>query len=410
MDALIPFYNLRMDMSFMKPNLPRPEAALILEDGAFFRGELLGHLEGASVCGEVVFNTAMAGYQEIITDPSYKGQFVCFTYPSIGNYGYNKDDIESDRPRLKGILIRDYCEVPSNFRSMGTLEEYLIENNLPGMTGIDTRRLVRHIREKGAMRGGIFLPPKGLTENQFSDWLSEQVKEVLASPSIEGADLTQEFDGRNLQSWLESQKPADSDRWPKVAVLDFGVKWSILRYFLEEEIMPIVFAGSKPLSEQPNFRPEEYAGYFISNGPGDPAAVEVGIENIKKLLEDKKPIFGICLGHQMLSLALGAKTRKMKFGHHGGNQPVKERDDEAHRVIITSQNHGFAVVEDSLTEALRNFQNVKWERNPNDNSVEGFRIADSDKKIISVQYHPEAAPGPHDARPIFHDFRNLLSR
>lgn len=381
----------------------RQSACLILDDGAVFYGEALGQLTPEGRIAEVVFNTSMSGYQEIITDPSYLGQMVVFTYPSIGNYGINHEDNEANNPYLDGIILRDYCEAPSNFRSVQTLDEYLKEKNLAGLTGVDTRALVRHIREKGAMRGGIFPGAPAAGEAAFKSLLEK----VQGHPEMGGRDLTGGFSGQDSNEFIAAyiaEKKIDVSSFAKVALLDFGVKRSILTNFLEAGILPKAFAGSADMASWSSFTPGDYDGFFLSNGPGDPAAVKQGIENIKKILEFKKPIFGICLGHQMLSEALGAKTFKLKFGHHGGNQPVKAEGDS--RVIITAQNHGFAVEPEFFESNLFAGAGCRVEKNPNDNTVEGFFIAD--KNIISVQYHPEAGPGPNDAIPIFQKFKQLL--
>jgi len=382
----------------------RKDAFLILEDGRFFQGKGLGELNPGGRIGEVVFNTSLSGYQEIITDPSYKGQIVCFTYPSIGNYGVNDEDSESEGPYLDGIIVGDYCEAPSNFRSTMTLEDYLSREKLTGITGIDTRALVRHIRESGSMVGGIF---EGNASGDSS--LQQKALAKLKSvPSMEGQNLTGEFSGVSANKFIQhytSNNNLDIKKYPKVAVLDFGIKYSILRHMIDAGIYPVVFAGDTPYQKWDNFDAARFQGFFLSNGPGDPAAVTNGIENITFLLSLKKPLFGICLGHQMLSIALGAKTFKLKFGHHGGNQPVKKAGEN--RVIITAQNHGFSVKEDFFGSERFKKSGGYYEINPNDNTVEGFFI--EDEKIISVQYHPEAGPGPEDALGVFTRFRQILA-
>ncbi|RME92795.1 MAG: carbamoyl-phosphate synthase (glutamine-hydrolyzing) small subunit [Candidatus Hydrogenedentota bacterium] len=383
-------------------------AVLVLEDGNFFTGKALGKWKQEAYFAETVFNTAMSGYQEIITDPSYKGQFVCFTYPSIGNYGCNTEDYESDKPYLSGIILKDYPETYSNFRANESLVSFLEKYEVPALTSVDTRALVKHIREAGAMRSGIFLLPNNWSpykihlKKEFHEWLKEKKKAVQSSPSMEGSNLVSEFRGQEVQTWLHSQAVLDG---PKIAVLDFGIKRNILRNFLSVGLNPILFPGDTPMDKWQNFNPDEIAGYFFSNGPGDPSAVKTGIQNIQKILTFKKPIFGICLGHQMLSIALGAKTHKMKFGHHGGNQPVKAEENS--HVYITSQNHGFAAEEATLKTALNQYEKVILEKNPNDNSIEGFRVYGK-QPIISVQYHPEACPGPRDAEFIFREFAELV--
>lgn len=388
----------------------RKSCVLVLEDGEWFEGSLLGHEHADGCIAEVVFNTSMAGYQEIITDPSYKGQMVCFTYPSIGNYGINAEDNESDKPYLSGIIVKDYCEYPSNFRSEKTLEQYMIENQLSGITGVDTRALVIHIRDKGAMMGGIFTIPENETAES---WAAKKLPQIQAAQKMDGLNLAHEFSGEYANLYVQNYIAANDIRpesLKPVAVLDFGIKHSILKNLIDTGFLPEVFAGDTEKSEWPDYDESRYDGFFFSNGPGDPAAVETGIKNIRSIISTGKPVFGICLGHQMLSLALGAKTYKLKFGHHGGNQPVKA----THRknVMITAQNHGFAVD----VESLKNTDNLKdinidenFEINPNDNTVEGYFIKNDKYNIISVQYHPEAGPGPHDARIVFEEFKKAVS-
>ena len=388
------------------PQHERKKAALVLSDGKVFPGFLLGTLGENGRVGEVVFNTSMSGYQEIITDPSYRGQFVAFTYTSIGNYGMNDEDDQSDRPWLEGIIVKDYCRFPSNYRSRRSLERYLLDHGLAGLTGVDTRELVRYIREAGALMGGIFLMPEsGVVE---TTWLKNALSTISASPAMEGQNLTDVFDASSANEyvnlWVRSNKP-DVNSMIKIAALDFGIKFSILECLLKEGILPELFPGNEPMENWGNFDAENYAGFFFSNGPGDPAAVKNGIENIKKLTELGKPVFGICLGHQMLANALGGKTFKMKFGHHGGNQPVKAAYRK--QVIITAQNHGFAIDEQALTAKHPDVKG-SYEMNPNDNSYEGFKLINSKQKVLSVQYHPEASPGPHDARVVFKEFKEML--
>ncbi|MDH4199552.1 MAG: glutamine-hydrolyzing carbamoyl-phosphate synthase small subunit [Spirochaetia bacterium] len=380
----------------------RDSAALILDDGTIYHGQKLGHLDENGRMGEIVFNTSMSGYQEIITDPSYMGQMVCFTYPSIGNYGINNEDNESDRPYLDGIIVRDYCDIPSNFRSAKTLEAYLLENQVAGITGVDTRALVRHIREKGAMRGGIFAGDFG--DNAL---YKKSLEKVCRHPSMEGCNLTDGFNGELASEFVQkhiSGRKIDTFKFKKICVLDFGIKFSILKHLLDIGLLPVVFPGNVLLEKWPNFSNETFSGYFLSNGPGDPASVVNGIENIRKILSFQKPVFGICLGHQMLAIALGAKTYKLKFGHHGGNQPVKTQGKN--RVIITAQNHGFSVEDKFFSGDFFKKSGGVCEVNPNDQTIEGFFL--KDKKILSVQYHPEAGPGPNDALEIFSRFKAML--
>lgn len=388
------------------PNHERKKVALVLSDGSIFSGRLLGSEKESAPIAEVIFNTSLSGYQEIITDPSYRGQFVVFTYPSIGNYGINDEDDQSYKPWLEGIIVRDYCRFPSNHRSRRSLERYLLDHGLSGITGVDTRALVRHIREKGSLMGGIFeLPPSGDFE---SGWLKNALREISLAGTMEGKNLTDVFDGSEANEYVNRrmrEKNLDASSMLRIAALDFGIKFSILECFLDVGILPEVFKGDMPLEKWSRFDISRYDGFFFSNGPGDPAAVSVGIENIRKILESNKPSFGICLGHQMVSNALGGSTYKMKFGHHGANQPVKA----SHRknVMITAQNHGFAADEQSLQDFFLDKQN-SFETNPNDNSAEGFRLLSESHNVISVQYHPEASPGPHDARIVFQEFKDLL--
>jgi len=382
----------------------RDKAVLILEDGSWFQGEQLGFQPTNGAMGEVVFNTSFSGYQEIITDPSYKGQIICFTYPSIGNYGINEEDMESARPFLQAIILKDYCENPSNFRSKMTLEDYMIKEKIPGINDVDTRALVRHIREKGSIRGGIFKVSTEINQSLIDQFVAK----IKNEPLMEGQNLAADFDGKDANKFVESyiqNKKMNTQNFAKVAVLDFGIKFSILINLLNANLYPVVFPGDTELANWKNYNEKDFSGFFLSNGPGDPAEVKNGIKNIQTILNYKKPVLGICLGHQMLSIALGAETYKLKFGHHGGNQPVKKRGQN--KVIITAQNHGFAVKEPFFQTSL--FKNPKStvEVNTNDNTIEGFTLFD--QKIISVQYHPEAGPGPNDALSVFQEFRSLIN-
>lgn len=384
----------------------RKDVTLVLADGKTFSGKLIGELAPEGRKGEIVFNTSMTGYQEIITDPSYRGQIVCFTYPSIGNYGITEEDSQSDRPYLEAVIMREYCEFPSNYRSTMSLEQYLSKNNVPAISGIDTRHLVRHIREQGSIMGGLFFSPSA--DEDYDKWLKERVAEIQNMPSMEGLNLTDIFDGKAANNWVAGyidKNNVDIKKMKRVAVLDFGIKFSILENMLTRNIYPVVFPGNTPLEQWENFSADQFDGFFFSNGPGDPSVVKHGIENIRKIIDFARPMFGICLGHQMLSLALGAQTFKLKFGHHGGNQPVKA----AHRnnVLITAQNHGFSVDEDSLRKAAPDVDD-QFEFNPNDSTAEGFLLARDGLKVLSVQYHPEASPGPHDARIVFEEFNQML--
>lgn len=354
------------------------KALLALEDGRVFPGFSFG-AQGESY-GEVIFNTGITGYQEILTDPSYKGQLVVMTYPHIGNYGVNLEDIESDRLHVHGFILREYSRHYSNWRSRGGLEDLLRRHNIVGIEGVDTRALTRHIRDKGAQRGVIStldLDPSSL------------VTKAKASPSLIGRDLVREVTCKTPYSWNQSESF-------RVIVYDFGVKHSILRKLAQLGcslwVVPAQTSAEKVLELNPD-------GILLSNGPGDPEGVPYAIENTKKLL-GKRPLFGICLGHQILALALGGRTYKLKFGHHGENHPVKNL--RTGKVEITSQNHGFAVDPSSLNPNEVELTHI----NLYDGTVEGIRH----KKLpaFSVQYHPEASPGPHDSEYIFHQFLQLM--
>jgi carbamoyl-phosphate synthase small subunit len=362
-------------------------AALALADGRVFYGQSLG--ASGEISGEVVFNTSMSGYQEILTDPSYRGEIVTMTYPLIGNYGINSEDVESSKPHLAGFIVKEACDMPSNWRSEMSLDAYLKENNIIGLSGIDTRALVRHIRDKGAQTGIIS------TIDLDADSLVAKAK---AAPSIVGQDLVQEVTCKEIYDWNEGtwdlangyekrQGPAEY----KVVAYDFGIKYNILRNLVSKGCAVTVVPANTPAEEVLAMQPD---GVFLSNGPGDPEPITYAQENIRQLL-GKVPLFGICLGHQLLSIALGGKTYKLKFGHRGGNQPV--RRGEGHNVEITSQNHGFAVDASSLQDDA-----FVTHINLNDNTVEG--LEHKTLPAFSVQYHPEASPGPHDANYLFGEF------
>jgi carbamoyl-phosphate synthase small subunit len=370
------------------------EAILALADGRIFRGRAFGAI-GETV-GEVVFNTAMTGYQEVLTDPSYKGQIVCMTYPEIGNVGINRDDEESARVYVEGFVVKEYVARPSNWRSEMPLGEYLERAGIPGIEGIDTRALVRHIRAAGAQEAVIS------SVNLDADALVAKAK---ASPGLVGRDLVTEVACAAPYDWeigaweLEGgyRRPAKEQLRdaPLIAAIDYGIKRNILRRLIAAgfrvKVMPAKAAASEILALNPD-------GVFLSNGPADPAAVPYAHEAVRELI-GKKPIFGICLGHQILALALGGKTYKLGFGHHGANHPVM--DLRTNRVEITSQNHGFAVDADSLSD-----QAELSHLNLNDKTVEGLR--GKGVPFFSVQYHPEASPGPHDAGYLFARFRRLV--
>ena len=356
------------------------EAILYLEDGAHFRGRTLK--QTGETIGEAVFNTAMSGYQEVLTDPSYAGQIVVMTYPLIGNYGVNDQDKESDKIHLKGFVVKEFARLHSNWRATGSLTDYLNDHKIIAMEGVDTRALTRHLRISGAMKAII----------STEDFDPQSLKQKLAAaPLMEGADLVKDVATRKKYIWK-----AKGPRRYKIAAIDCGIKWNILRIFSDLGCDVHVFPATVTLKDIMSIKPD---GLFLSNGPGDPAAVTHVIDTVKESV-GKLPIFGICLGNQILGLALGGKTYKLKFGHHGINHPV--RDFEGKRISITSQNHGFCVDMKSL-----NLDEVEViHRNLNDQSVEGIRH----KKLpaFSIQYHPEAAPGPHDARYLFQKFIAMI--
>ena len=354
------------------------KAILLLEDGREFCGTSFGHIGETS--GEVCFNTGMSGYQEILTDPSYCNQIVTMTSPHIGNYGINSEDIESTKIQVSGFVIKEETQIPSNWRSELNIGKYLDDQKIVGIQNIDTRALTRHIRDNGAMNGII----------SSVDIDSSSLKSKLSQiPSMEGLDLAKIVTTKKYYKWSKNPKPY------KVAAIDYGIKLNILKLLDEHGCEVTVFPAKTPATDIIKFNPD---GIFLSNGPGDPSAVSYGIEMVKSLL-GKKPIFGICLGHQILSLALGAKTFKLKFGHRGINHPV--RNNETKVIEITSQNHGFAVDLDSLPENL-----VSTHINLNDNTSEGIRCKDI--PAFSVQYHPESSPGPHDSRYLFQQFIDMM--
>lgn len=361
----------------------REPAILTLEDGRVFRGWSLG-ARGETV-GEVCFNTGMTGYQEILTDPSYCGQIVTMTYPHIGNYGVNPEDIESSRIRVEGFVVREETAVPSNHRATLSVGDYLREAGIVGIQGIDTRALTRHIRTEGAMNGII-----STVDRDESSLLAK----VRAAPSMAGLDLCNRVTCDRIYQWEETASKRIKKDF-RVATVDFGMKWNIARLLTAHGCEVSVFPATARASDLLNSHPD---GIFLSNGPGDPSAVTYGVEMVRGLL-GKKPLFGICLGHQLLGLALGGKTYKLKFGHHGTNHPVKNL--RSGRVEITCQNHGFAVDPDSLPADV---DITHW--NLNDDTVEGL-WCDS-FLAFSVQYHPEAGPGPHDSRYLFEQFINLM--
>ncbi|GIV67216.1 glutamine-hydrolyzing carbamoyl-phosphate synthase small subunit [Caldilinea sp.] len=386
------------------------KALLVLEDGSIYEGEAFGAAK--TVVGEVVFNTSLTGYQEIITDPSYRGQMVCMTLAHVGNTGVNAEDVESDQPQVTAFIVREVSPVVSNWRANATLHEYLARHGIPGISEVDTRALTRRIREKGVMHAAL------CTDGSHS---AEALLELArAWEGLDGRDLVQEVTcaepynwvdgtrsewtpvpaGRNLGS-AAAQKAvsaADDETKPLVVAYDFGVKQNILRRLTSHGLRVTVVPASTPASEVLAMQPD---GIFLSNGPGDPAGVPYAAAAVRELLETGIPTFGICLGHQIIGLALGARTYKLKFGHHGGNQPVSDID--ATNVQITAQNHNYAVDEETLPPNA-----VVTHRNLNDGTVEGLRL--TDRPVFCVQYHPEASPGPHDADLLFARFAEMVKQ
>ncbi len=382
-------------------------AILALEDGSVFHGQAFG--ARASACGEVCFNTSMTGYQEILTDPSYKGQIVTMTYPLIGNYGVNAQDVESWRPHVAGFVVRELSAVVSNWRADGSLAEYLEQNGIPAIQGLDTRALTKKLRVRGALNG--FISTEGVSDEQA-------LKRARQWPGLIGVDYVKEVTHQQPFLWDETDEqsahfnlvhgPAKAGlptvRQPlppadiPIVAYDYGMKYNILRRLRQHgfkvQVVPATATAAEALKHKP-------AGIFLSNGPGDPAAVPYAVQAVSELLRTGLPIFGICLGHQILGQAFGGKTFKLKFGHRGGNQPVK--DLNSGRVEITAQNHGFAVDPKSLPV------DVAVERiNLNDQTVEGLRH--KTKPVFCVQYHPEASPGPHDSTLLFAEFRAMIEK
>lgn len=369
------------------------EAVLLLEDGTLFRGEGFGGK--GTVCGEVVFNTGMTGYQEILTDPSYKGQMVMMTCPHIGNYGINPEDMESSQPHVKGFIVRELCRIPSNYRSTESLDAYLGRYHIPGIQRIDTRALTRHLRAKGAMMG--------ILSNEISEL--DVLKERLDThPGLQGQDMVRLVTVPDPVSWSEpvsqdwyheTLRPLGNKRY-RIAAYDFGIKRNILRILTVLGFQVQLVPASTSAEEIKAFHPD---GIFLSNGPGDPEGVGYAVDTVRKLVR-VYPVFGICLGHQILALALGAKTYKLKFGHHGSNHPVRCLADG--KVEITAQNHNFAVDAASLKGTGLEVTHL----NLNDGTVEGMRHRSL--PVFSVQYHPEASPGPHDSIYLFRRFYDKM--
>ena len=368
--------------------MSRP-AILALEDGSIFKGVAIG-ADGQS-SGEVVFNTSMTGYQEILTDPSYCRQIVTLTYPHIGNVGANKEDEESSKTWVSGLVIRDLPLVASNFRSEKSLDEYLKEHNIVGIADIDTRRLTRILREKGSLNGCIMA---GDIDEE------KALADAKAFPGLKGMDLAKEVTVSDAYEWRSSTwelgtghvEKTDEELPHHVVAYDFGVKSNILRMLVERGCRLTVVPAQTPAADVLALNPD---GVFLSNGPGDPEPCDYAIAAIQEICKTDLPIFGICLGHQLLALASGAQTEKMKFGHHGANHPVQDLDSK--HVMITSQNHGFAVAEDTMPDTLRATHKSLF-----DGSLQG--IERTDRPAFSFQGHPEASPGPHDVAPLFDKF------
>jgi carbamoyl-phosphate synthase small subunit len=355
----------------------RRDALLVLADGTTFEGQAVGaEPPGGVATGEVVFNTVLSGYQEVLTDPSYAGQVIAFTYPHIGNYGVSADDAESGRPHCRGVIVRDLARRPSSWRATEDLDGWLVRHGVPGISGVDTRRLTRHLREVGAMPAAFGTGDEATLKAAAAD-----------APGTDGIDLVATVTAD--RSYTTGSGPA------RVVAYDYGIKTSILRLLdgiATVEVVPAATPADEVLARQPD-------GVFLSNGPGDPAAVTYASEAVAGLL-GKVPVFGICLGHQLLATALGGRTHKLRFGHHGGNHPVRRVATGA--VEITSQNHNYAVTEGSVPGADVTHVNL------NDGVIEGLRCRDV--PAFGVQYHPEAGPGPHDARYLFGEFERLMGR
>ncbi len=377
-----------------------PPAVLVLADGSIFKGTAIGSTDanGGTTVGEVVFNTAMTGYQEILTDPSYMGQIVTLTYPHIGNVGTNREDAESGKAYAAGLIIRDLPLLTSNFRSEETLHDYLVRNNIVAIADIDTRRLTRHTREKGAQNGCILV---GATDDAA---VARALALAQAAPKMVGLDLAKVVSCTKSYDWEMSSwalglgyKKMDAAKFHVVAY-DYGVKHNILRMLADRGCRVTVVPAQTPANDVLAMKPD---GVFLSNGPGDPEPCDYAITAIKQIVETGKPVFGICLGHQLLGLASGARTVKMKFGHHGANHPVQDLDSK--RVFITSQNHGFAVDEKSMPANLR-----ITHRSLFDGTCQG--IERTDRPAFSFQGHPEASPGPHEVSYLFDRFVAMMEK
>lgn len=367
---------------------------MALEDGTVFEGDTFG--APVRRAGEVVFNTSLTGYQEIFTDPSYAGQIVVLTNPQIGNYGANEDDNESRQPFIEGLIVRDFSPISSNWRAGETAQEFLSRHGIPAGSGMDTRALVRRLRMRGVMRGVL--------SSVAGDEPAGLVEEARRSPSMAGLDLASRVSTKDRYAWREDVKPcspseilAGGGQEPRhVVAYDFGIKRNILRRLTRVGCYTTVVPASTPAEEVLALKPD---GVFLSNGPGDPEPLEFAAAQVR-MLAGRVPVFGICLGHQILGLAMGGKTYKLKFGHRGGNHPVLNKI--TNRVEITAQNHGFAVDPESLNDREIELTHI----NLNDQTLEGFRHRS--KPLFCVQYHPEAAPGPHDSQYLFDDFRQMI--
>jgi len=374
----------------------RKPAYLVLGDGTLYAGVAFGagpSGDGAGE-GEVVFHTGMTGYQEILTDPSYAGQIVCMTYPEIGNTGCNPEDEESRGIFLRGFVVRSYNERPSNWRSRETLHEYLVRHGIPGISGIDTRALVRHLRTVGATNGVL---AHGVHDLAALRARAAAIPSMAGLNLVDGVTENRRYDWKDGNAWRGKPR-RDGARRHRIVAYDYGVKRNILRELVDAGFDVTVVPADTPARDALAMKPD---GVFLSNGPGDPAAVSYAIPIVRELVSARLPIFGICLGHQILGLALGGTTKKLRFGHHGANQPA--RDEQSKRVMIASENHGFAVD----AEALRRAGDVEVTHvNLNDGTVEGLRH--KTLPVFSVQYHPEAAPGPHDLEYLFDRFKALI--
>lgn len=381
-------------------------AILVLADGTVFHGQAFG--AATTVVGEVVFNTSLTGYQEVITDPSYRGQMVCMTLPHVGNTGVNTEDVESDHPQITAFIVREVSPVVSNWRASETLNDYLERHGIPGISEVDTRALTRHLRDGGVIHAAL------CTDGSKSE--AELLTLAQSWEGLDGRDLVQEVTCQETYNWVDGtrvewtpvpaghkldQKLAGADGvvqtdTPLVVAYDFGIKHNILRRLTSHGLRVTVVPAHTPASDVLAMNPD---GIFLSNGPGDPAGVPYAAQAVSNLITTGIPTFGICLGHQIIGLALGGDTYKLKFGHHGSNQPVS--DSSATNVQITAQNHNYAVNEDKLPD------NVEiTHRNLNDGTVEGLRL--TDQPVFCVQYHPEASPGPHDADLLFARFANMV--